>query len=128
VPLGWLADRMDRRRLLGLTGIAGALLPLALLAVPAGSPAVWALLFLYGGIALGYYTIGLAYLGARYAPGELAVANAGFMVLYETGTTLGPALTGGGMEVWAPNGYLAVLAAFGAGFAALVGWRRTRAP
>jgi hypothetical protein len=89
---------------------------------------VWALLFLYGGIALGYYTIGLAHLGARYAPGELAVANAGFMVLYEAGTTLGPALTGAGMELWAPHGYLAVLAGFAATFAGLVGWRRARAP
>jgi MFS family permease len=123
-PMGWLADRIDRQRLLGLAGIAGALVPLALLAaVPAGW-LVWPLLFLYGGIALGYYTVGLAHLGARFAPGELAVANAGFMVLYETGTTVGPALAGAGMEFWAPHGYLVVLSLFGAGFAALVAWRR----
>ena len=106
-PLGWLADRIDRQRLLGLAGLAGALVPLALLAVVPAGWLVWPLLFVYGGIALGYYTLGLAHLGARFAPGELAVANAGFMVLYETGTTLGPALAGAGMEVWAPHGYLA---------------------
>jgi MFS family permease len=124
-PLGWLADRMDRRRLLGLAGIAGAVLPLALLAAGPGSWAVWPLWFLYGGIALGYYTVGLAHLGARFAPGELAVANAGFMVLYEAGTTAGPTLTGLGMEVWDPYGYLVVLALLAAAFAGLVAWRGT---
>ncbi|WP_037255764.1 MFS transporter [Rhodovibrio salinarum] len=123
-PMGWLADRMDRQRLLGLAGIAGALVPLALLTFGSGSWVVWPLLFVYGGIALGYYTVGLAHLGARFGPGELAVANAGFMVLYETGTTVGPALAGTGMELWAPHGYLVVLSAFGAAFAVLVGWRR----
>ena len=123
-PMGWLADRMDRQRLLGLAGIAGALVPLALLLVVPDGWAVWPLLFVYGGIALGYYTIGLAHLGARFAPGELAVANAGFMVLYETGTTAGPALAGAGMELWAPHGYLLALSLFGAGFAGLVAWRR----
>jgi MFS family permease len=123
-PLGWLADRMDRQRLLGLAGLAGALVPLALLPAVPASWLVWPLMFLYGGIALGYYTVGLAHLGARFAPGELAVANAGFMVLYETGTTAGPALAGAGMELWAPHGYLLALSAFGLGFAALVAWRR----
>jgi MFS family permease len=123
-PLGWLADRMDRQRLLGLAGGAGVLVPIALLAVGPASWAVWGLLFVYGGIALGYYTVGLAHLGARFSPGELAVANAGFMVLYETGTTAGPALAGLGMELWAPHGYLLALSLFGASFAALVAWRR----
>jgi MFS family permease len=123
-PMGWLADRMDRQRLLGLAGLAGALVPLALVAVVPDGWGVWPLLFLYGGIALGYYTIGLAHLGARFAPGELAVANAGFMVLYETGTTAGPALAGAGMELWAPHGYLVALSLFGAVFALLVAWRR----
>ncbi|MBK1670517.1 hypothetical protein CKO28_21060 [Rhodovibrio sodomensis] len=123
-PLGWLADRVDRQRLLGMAGLAGALVPLLLLAVVPGSWVVWPLLFLYGGIALGYYTVGLAHLGARFAPGELAVANAGFMVLYETGTTAGPAFAGAGMELWAPHGYLLALSGFGASFAALVAWRR----
>ena len=123
-PMGWLADRMDRQRLLGLAGVAGALVPLALLAVVPAGWLVWPLLFLYGGIALGYYTVGLAHLGARFAPGELAVANAGFMVLYETGTTAGPALAGVGMELWAPHGYLVALSLFGAVFALLVAWRR----
>jgi MFS family permease len=123
-PMGWLADRIDRQRLLGLAGLAGALVPLALLAVVPAGWLVWPLLFLYGGIALGYYTVGLAHLGARFAPGELAVANAGFMVLYETGTTAGPALAGAGMELWAPHGYLLALSLFGGVFALLVAWRR----
>lgn len=120
VPLGWLADRVDRRRLLGLAAVAGTVLPLALLLALDRPWLAWTLLFLLGGIALGYYTVGLALLGTRFAPGELAVANAAFMVLYETGTTAGPALAGLAMQAWAPHGYLLALAAFPAAYALLV--------
>jgi MFS family permease len=128
-PIGWIADRIDRRRLLTIGAGVGALLPLLLYAALDVAWLVWALLFLLGGVALGYYTVGLALLGARFAPGELAVANAAFMVLYEAGTTGGPVLAGAAMELWPPHGYLMALAAFAAGFAALAllrdaHWRR----
>jgi MFS family permease len=119
-PIGWIADRMDRRRLLGVGAGLGALLPVALYAALDQPWLLWPLLFLMGGVALGYYTVGLALLGARFAPGELAVANAGFMMLYETGTTGGPVLAGAAMELWAPHGYLMALAAFATVFVGLI--------
>lgn len=126
IPLGWLADRMDRRRLLGICALCGAILPLLILPALGIPWLVWLLLFLLGGVALGYYTIGLAQLGTRFAPGELAIANAAFMVLYETGTTGGPVVAGTAMELWQPHGFLAALAAFAAGLAVLVLLRRSR--
>ena len=126
-PLGWLADRVDRRGLLGQGALVGALLPLLILAALGNPWLVWLLLFLLGGTALGYYTIGLAHLGARFAPGELAVANAAFMVLYESGSTGGPVLAGAAMELWPPHGYLIALSLFAAGFALLVLLRRAPA-
>ncbi len=66
LPIGWLGDRMDRRRLvigLGVLSAAGALLwPLVidtpLLAYP--------LLFLWGGVFVGIYTVMMALVGSRF--------------------------------------------------------------
>ena len=65
-PLGMLADRFDRRRLLILCasgGIAGAALTPFAIVVPG---AMYVLLFLWGGIIMGIYTIGLTLLGERF--------------------------------------------------------------
>jgi len=127
-PLGWLADRVDRRLLLGVMAALSALL-VPLLAPALANPWLsWPLLFVLGGLVLGYYTVGLALLGARFRPSELALANAAFVVLYETGAALGPGLAGAAMDIWSPSGYLAFFSAAGALFAVLALARRRRAP
>lgn len=123
-PLGWLADRVDRRRLLVAMAASFAVLAPALAPAITAPMLAWPLLMILGGLALGYYTVGLALLGTRFGPGELAVANAAFIVLYEMGTMIGPAVAGGAMDLWEPHGYVAALAMFAAVFAALVLVRR----
>lgn len=115
---GWLADRMRRERLM-LWLIAGFLA----LAVPAGlavaaSP-VMALLavFVLGGVACAYYTLGLAILGERLPVRDLASANAAFLVLYQFGTLGGPPAFGAAMEAMPPMGFVAA----GVVFASLAG-------
>ena len=115
---GWLADRMRRERLM-LWLIAGFIA----LAVPAGlavavSP-VLALLgvFVLGGVACAYYTLGLAILGERLPVRDLASANAAFLVLYQLGTLGGPPAFGAAMEAMPPMGFVAA----GVVFASLAG-------
>jgi MFS family permease len=115
-PLGWLADRFPYRRMLLVSAVAGTLLPVGMYLTLSHPWMVWAVMFLLGGVVLGYYTIGLAQLGAHFRPGELAIANAGFMVMYEGGTTAGPIAVGAAMEIWRPHGFLAALTAFALGF------------
>ena len=106
VPLGWLADRVDRHRLLLGMALAGAVAT-PLLGVVVTTPwLAWPLIFGLGGLVLGYYTVGLTLLGARFRGGELAVANAAILMLYEGGAALGPALAGTAMDLWPPHGYL----------------------
>lgn len=107
--IGWLADKMDRRALLaigaGVGGIGLTLIPLA-----ASSPwLLWPVLFLSGGIIMGFYTVGLALIGGRFSGPDLVAANAAFLMLYSTGSILGPVLSGGGMDLWQPHGLIAVL-------------------
>ncbi len=125
IPLGWLADRMDRRRLL-LAGVSLTLVGCA--ALPAAvhwAPGLWLLMLLWGGLIGSFYTVTLAILGQRFAPGDLAVASAVFILAYETGATVGPVLGGTALDLWDPHGLPFALGVILAGFllAAARWWR-----
>jgi MFS family permease len=105
IPFGWLADRVDRRRVLLGSALGGAL-GSALIPFASGSfPVLLVLLFVWGGLAGTLYTVGLAHLGASVRGGDLAGANAAFIVLYNIGLMLGPPLIGGGMDLVPPQGF-----------------------
>ncbi len=110
VPLGYLADRAGRGWLFVLSLIGSifcaALMPFLL----ADEPWRWALLVVWGGMVTGFYTLGLAILGQRFAPGDLAAANALFIVCFEAGHVAGPVLGGWAMDLWRPHGLLLVVA------------------
>lgn len=115
IPIGYLADKMNRRLLLigsAAVGVAGALL----MPFVAGSyPALLAVLFVTGGIVAGLYTIGLTHLGARYRGAELASANAAFVMMYAVGMLIGPVSLGAGLDLWPPHGFaIAIAVIFGA--------------
>jgi len=123
IPIGALSDRVDRRLvLLGVAavGLAGALLmPLAI-----GSRAgFFALLVVWGGVIGGFYTVGLAHLGARFTGADLASANAAFLILYNIGLIAGPPVIGGGMDLAPPHGFALATAAFFAVYLAVVATR-----
>lgn len=123
IPIGWLSDRMDRRKVLLSCAVLGALGNAAMLVLPAGSPGFIALLCLWGGITGAIYTVGLAHLGSRFAGGEIAVANAAFVMLYSVGMMAGPPIVGAAMDVVGAPGFPLGLGAMLAAYAALVAWR-----
>lgn len=122
-PLGWLADRVNRRALLlgvGAVGLLGA----ALLPAVLGQPLLlWPLLFLWGGTVAGLYTVALAELGARFEGGALAAANALFVMIYCLGSLSGPSLAGAAMDALGPDGFALVLSVVLALFLVIGGWR-----
>jgi MFS family permease len=116
VPIGWLSDKIARRavlRLCALAGLAGAvLLPF----VAGALPALFALLFLWGGFATAIYPVALTIAGERFRGAELVSVNAAIVIGYGLGALVGPALGGAAMDVYNPQGLPALLAM---GFAAL---------
>jgi MFS family permease len=105
-PIGWLADRMDRRLVLVAcagSGVVGSLILPFVLDQP---PLLWTLLFIWGGTLLGIYTVGLSLLGQTSSAGALAAANAAFIVAYEIGSIAGPVIAGVAMDAIGPNGLL----------------------
>lgn len=115
--IGWLADRMPRASLLAALGVSLAAAS-ALLGVTAQQPPLaFAAAFVLGGVCLGFYAVGLAMLGERVAPGQLALANAAFLMTYEAGAIGGPLLGGAAMDIWQPHGLLLVTGIVGLTFA-----------
>ena len=124
IPIGLLADRIDRRILLcgiSIVGCGGALL----LPATAGI-GLLALLFFNDTATTEIYTVGLAHLGARFTGRDLAAANAAFVVLYNVGLMIGPPAAGAGMDAAPPHGFAYALSAFFAPYALLVAYRIVR--
>ncbi|HTW35662.1 MAG TPA: MFS transporter [Rhizomicrobium sp.] len=108
-PLGYLADHMSRRKLLlicAVSGVLGATLTPFAVHWPA---AMYVLLALWGGIAMGIYTIGLTLVGERFKGRELVGANAANVILYSIGLLIGPAAEGIALDAWNPHGLLVAL-------------------
>jgi len=78
------------------------------------------LLLIWGGVAGALYTVGLAHLGARFSGGDLAAANAAFVILYNAGMVIGPPLAGGGIDLYRPHGFAFAMASLFAFYLAVI--------
>ncbi len=112
IPLGLLADRLDKTRLLALASLGGVLGAVLLPFVASSMPLMLALLFVWGGTSAGLYTFGLAMLGDRYHGSDLAGANAAFVSMYGLGMLVGPAAIGAGLDAAPSLGAPLVMAGF----------------
>lgn len=124
VPLGVLADRFSRQRLLLLCSAGGGLGALLLPWLIADGPLFWSALFFWGGAYAGIYTLAMILVGQRFRGAELATANAAFGLLWGIGSLSGPLVAGAAMEAWNPHGLVATLVIATGSFLALMLWRR----
>lgn len=119
LPVGWAADRSDRRLLLCALGTGAGLAALALPVAIGHQVLLFGLVFVLGGLSLGLYTVGLALLAQRFPGADLAVANAVFILLYELGSFVGPGLAGAAMDLSPRYGLAGASAAIAFVFALL---------
>ena len=127
-PIGWISDRMDRRRLIFFVSAVGSV---AMLAAFLLAPGFWLLTVLgavIGGVANPLYSLLVAYTNDYLDKSDMAAASGGLLFVNGIGAMMGPPITGWLMEAVGTGGfflYLSLLTAFLAGYAA---WRMTRRP
>ncbi|WP_075181304.1 MFS transporter [Pantoea sp. 1.19] len=113
LPIGWLADRLPRRPLMTGLALISTLGAVAWPLVLAHPVLAWSVLFLWGGVFVGIYTLIITLVGERFQGATLAGVYAMLSVAWGLGALIGPALAGWAMTV-TPHG-LAWFAAVGCG-------------
>lgn len=125
-PIGFLSDRMDRRKLImALSAIAAVVmivpsifdLPFALYLVVA---------LLLGGITNPVYALLIAYTNDFLGKDEMAAASAGMIFLNGFGAIFGPIVTGWIMGSIGPSGFFLFIAILYVALAGYALWRMTR--
>ncbi len=125
-PIGWISDRMDRRRLiLVVAALAGLSAALAVVF----STSFAALLvggFMVGGLANPLYALLLAYTNDYLQPEDMAGASGGLLFINGVGAVLGPLGLGAAMSAVGPRGFFGVISILLFALAVYAGWRTTR--
>ncbi|WP_207937214.1 MFS transporter [Pseudomonas sp. 51_B] len=125
LPLGWLADRVERTGLHLLCGLVAMAIGIALPWLLQVTWLLWPMLVLLGAVAGGIYTLALVLIGQRFKGQDLVTANASVGLLWGVGSLVGPLVSGAAMGV-APHGLPMALALMAGLFVCFArqSWRR----
>ncbi|HSM19309.1 MAG TPA: MFS transporter, partial [Hyphomicrobiales bacterium] len=128
-PIGFIADRFDRRHvILVLNLVVGAF---ALLAMAPGPEHLFFLLILftaYGSLAAPVYSLAIAHANDNLAPGKLLGASAQLVFVFGAGSVFGPLLAGLVMNALGPWALFGLFAAAHFSIAGFAAYRMTRRP
>jgi len=127
-PIGWVSDRMDRRRLIAMIAAVCMLAALVPLALDLG---LWGLLtvgFVVGGISNPLYALLLAHTGDFMQREDMAAASGGLLFINGLGAISGPLVVGWMMERAGPGGFFVLIAVLMGLIASYAVWRMTRRP
>ncbi|MGB3554931.1 MAG: MFS transporter [Jannaschia sp.] len=125
-PVGWLSDRVDRRRLVvigAMVGFVGCMLGFSGLFGYAG---LLASAFLVGGMANPLYGLLLAYTNDYLAPEDMASASARLLFVNGVGAIGGPLFMGWLMGVVGPRGFFLFIGVLMLALAGYAMWRMSR--
>lgn len=134
VPIGWLSDRMDRRKVIFGTAVMGAL------ACAAGWAAgehfassegrdLWPLMaaaFFSGGVTTPLYALLIAYTNDFLSADDMPAASGGLVFTFGLGAILGPLLAGWAMQDLSANGFWIVMSLTFAVMAVYAAYRMTQ--
>ncbi|MBH3470225.1 MFS transporter [Pseudomonas putida] len=109
LPLGWLADRVERTGLHLACGLVAMSIGIGLPWLLNMTWLLWPLLVVLGAVAGGIYTLALVLIGQRFKGQDLVTANASVGLLWGVGSLIGPLVSGAAMDV-APHGLPMALA------------------
>lgn len=111
-PLGYLSDRVPRRRV--ILGIAFAAIVVAVAGAVAepDSSLQFVVAAAFGALTFPLYSIAVSHVNDVMPENQLVAAAAGTIFVYGIGSVVGPLLLSVLMEIWGPSGYFWGLAVY----------------
>jgi MFS family permease len=126
-PVGHLSDRFDRRRVITVTCLVGAVAAFVAARISASNfPFLLGAAFVVGGSAMPIYSLFIAYTNDYLEPGQMIAASAGLVLASGLGLSVGPASAGALMSALGPQAYFAFAGAVLAAITAFALWRMTQ--
>ena len=126
IPMGWIGDKFDRRRLLGACALVSLLSAVLFPQLVETTWPLWITAAVWGGLVVGLYTFSLNELGHRYSGQELSRATGAVMTAYGLGALVAPPLLGQAMDLFPPHGMFGLMALAAAAYIALLTLRKRR--
>ncbi|WP_339950925.1 MFS transporter [uncultured Albimonas sp.] len=127
-PVGWLSDRMDRRRLILIMTALGAAAGLAGAMAGDYVIVVLGMAAVIGGIANPLYSLLIAHTNDYLEAEDRAAASGGLLFLNGVGAVGGPLAVGALMETFGPWAFFGFVLTMFAIIAVYAAWRMTRRP
>jgi len=134
-PIGWLSDRLDRRKVILGTAVMGAVASAlgwvagSTLITVGGGGSLWPIMaaaFLAGGMTTPLYALLLAYTNDFLSAEDMPAASGGLVFTFGLGAILGPLLTGWAMQGLGPNAFWLVIGATFVTMALYAAYRMTQ--
>ncbi|MFV2003266.1 MAG: MFS transporter [Paracoccaceae bacterium] len=127
-PIGWLSDRMDRRRLIMFIALLGGLAALLGMGFGTDFTLLLVVAFVVGGLSNPLYSLLVAYTNDFLEPSDMAAASGGLVFITGMGAIAGPLITGWLMEQVGPGGFWLLVAILMLTLSAYAAYRTTQRP
>jgi len=111
-PLGYLSDRVPRRRVILGIALAAIVVAVAGAVADPDSSLQFVVAAAFGGLAFPLYSIAVSHVNDVMPEHQLVAAAAGTIFVYGIGSVVGPLLLSVLMEIWGPSGYFWGLAVY----------------
>jgi len=100
LPIGWLADIMDRRKLMIYCSILASVF-VFLFTFPVKSHlGIWFISAIAGGLVVSLYNLALVLIGEKYNQIHLPVVSTAFSIFYSVGSFMGASVGGSAMGLF----------------------------
>ncbi|MCB1333856.1 MAG: MFS transporter, partial [Roseivivax sp.] len=110
-PVGWLADRIDRRQVLLLISALSVVICGLTAALTPSITTVFALSFFFGMVTLPVFSISAAHANDFATPDFIVELSAALMFLYALGAIVSPLLASSLMTLYGPGAMFLMIAA-----------------
>lgn len=110
-PLGWLSDKIDRRYVMVLISIIGAIACFSAMISGVDTRIVfYGVIVLIGASIFPLYSVTIAHANDHSAPDEFVETSSGLLIVYGGGSIIGPLMGAVAMESIGPHGLFAMIA------------------